>query len=269
MRLFELINEQDFPEIKTTVKKSGAVPDLYHYNADDSYWDDDDDGPDGTPRPHEKTPDIEHLGTGAFASTYRHKDTPHDVTKVSKATTKPDGWQALFTALSKNKEMHSNPYFPRFRSIRRFKHEQGPHESYIVKVESLEPYKGLSVDERKMLLRKIFDEHGYDVIRHYFEQTMYGRGTEEPWDQFVFAWAIRNCLEGDTWQDELRWTIEDQHFKEAIEFLQKVAKDADYEMDLHMDNMMVRRTSVGPQLVLNDPLGFSSKKDEEDWDEYS
>lgn len=266
MRLYELL-EQDFPEIKTHNRwKTGKIPDLYNYEHEDANWDDDDEPPEKG-NPHVTNPDIENLGTGAFASAYRHKDNPHDVTKGSKATHIPDGWQALFTALSKDEDAQSNPYFPRFRSINKFignyNDEGEPRQSYVVKVEALEPYKNLSEAERKMLANKIFNEHGKDVINHYWEEENRRTRRPNPGGEIrageKFAWAIRACLENDTWADELRWQIEDKKFEQALEFLQKTAKETDYEFDLHSENMMVRRTSVGPQLVLNDPLGFSSE----------
>jgi len=277
MRLYELL-EQDFPEIKTHDRwKTGKIPDLYDYEGPDAYVDDDDLPPENNP--HAKNPDIKVLGTGAFATAYQHKDTPHDVTKGSKASVEPDGWQALFTALSKDKEAAANPYFPRFRSINKFKgnyNDEGkPRQSYVVKVEKLEPYQALSKAERKMLVNKIFNEHGIDVLNHYFEEEnrkmhKYIRRKDPTSELFAgekFAWAIQACLENDTWADELRWQIEDKHFLEAIEFIQKAAEEYNYGFDLHYNNLMIRRTSVGPQLVLNDPLGESTavESDEEEY----
>jgi hypothetical protein len=256
MRLYELF-EHTFPEIKTHNRwKTGKIPDLYNYeDEDDAYVDDKDEPPENNP--HVDNPDIKVLGTGAFATAYQHKDTPHDVTKGSKATTTPDGFQALFTALSKDEDAQANPYFPRFRSINKFignyNDEGEPRQSYVVKVETLEPYSNLSKAERKMLMNKIFTGHGKDVINHYIEKSHYG---EKP--GWKLARAVRAALENEEWGDELRWAIRDKKFEEAIEFLQKTAKEYDYTFDLHSSNMMIRRTSVGPQLVINDPMGFSS-----------
>ena len=274
MRLHELV-EHTFPQIKTHQRRT--PPDLYNYEDDDAIHADEDDPTEWNP--HAENPDIKNLGTGAFASAYQHKDTPHDVTKGSKASYVPDGFQALFTALSKDKEAQANPYFPRFRSINKFQGEveaghnpdQKKRSSYVLKVEKLEPYKKLSEKEREMLVNKIFNEHGEDVINHYWEEETRNaqnpRGQPQRFPGEKFAWAIRACLEGDTWEDELRWTIEDKKFEQAIEFLQKAAEESGYRFDLHADNLMVRRTSVGVQLVLNDPLGFSKANTPDDEDE--
>lgn len=263
-----MLTEHEFPKIKT--HKRWKVPDLYDYEDEDAYHTDDDLQPDDNIATHD--PKVTKLGTGAFATAYQHKDTPHDVTKASKASRTPDGFQALFTALSKDKEAQANPYFPRFRSINKFKgnpNDKGvDRQSYIVKVETLESYKNLSKEERKMLVNKIFNEHGEDVINHYWEEETRDRanprGREQHFAGEKLAWAIRSALENDTWGDELRWTIEDKKFEQAIEFLQKTAEEYNYKFDLHYGNMMIRRTSVGPQLVLNDPLGFSSPKNDDE-----
>ena len=266
MRLHELITEHEFPQIKTHHRSGSRLPDLYDYESDDATWDENDNPPEAG-NPHTGNPDIETLGTGAFATAYRHKNTPHDVTKGSKATSDPDGWQVLFHAISKDEDAQANPYFPRFRSINQFKqnddYADDAKESYVVKVEALEPYKNLSEAEREMLVNKIFEESGMDIINHYWEEKFrshaYPRGRPQHFAGEKFAWAIRACLEGDTWEDELRWAIQDKKFKQAIEFLQKTAQEEEVEFDLHSSNMMIRRTSVGVQLVLNDPLGYSDK----------
>ena len=111
-------------------------------------------------------------------------------------------------------------------------------------------------------LEHVAEESGVDLINHYWEEETRDRnnprGRSQAFAGDNFAWAIRACLEGDTCADEVRWAIQDKKFLEAIEFLQETAKNANYEFDLHRENMMIRRTSVGVQLVLNDPLGFST-----------
>ncbi len=263
MKLYEIIQEHEFPKAKTHIKNVN-VPDLYDYEHEDAYHDDEDEPPEKG-NPHAENPDIEKLGIGAFASAYKHKDTPQDVTKGSKASTKPDGFQAFFIALSKDKEAQANPYFPRFRNINTFKHKYSAKQSYVVKVESLEPYSNLSKDERKMLMNKIFTSHGKDVINHYLQDIhSYPKDYIDQPNQLLSG-AIRAALENQEWGDELRWEIRDGKFKKAIEFLQKTAKEYEYKFDLHSKNIMIRRTSVGVQLVINDPMGFSSSdQDEED-----
>lgn len=262
MKLYELINEHEFPKAKTHYRDDdNRLPDLYDYDSDDSYWDDEDVPPQqGNVADH---PDVEKLGTGAFASAYRHKDNPYDVVKGTKARNIPDGFKAFFDAISKDENAQSNPYFPRFRSMNTFQGDE--KQTYIARMEPLEKYQNLSEKEREMLVNKIFNEHGMDVINHYWEEETRDRQNPRGRDQHFagekFAWAIRAALENDTWGDELRWTIEDKKFLQAIEFLQETAEKTKYDLDMHFNNLMVRRTSIGPQLVFNDPFGESSEID--------
>ena len=264
MKLYEIITEHEFPKAKSHHRKK--LPDIYNYEHEDSYYDDEDDDdvydPDTNPykgNPHAKNPDIETLGVGSFATAYRHKKNPYDVTKGSRPMTEPDGFQAFFDAISKDKEAQSNPYFPRFRSMNKF--HGNNKQSYVTKMEPLEKYDTLSGKEREMLVNKLFGEHGIDIINHYFEEDNRKAKRREPTKEYFpgekLTWAVQSALENDTWADELRWQIEDKKFEQAIEFIQKIAKDTGYEFDMSQNNLMVRRTSVGPQLVFNDPLGLS------------
>jgi len=258
MRLYEILTEYEFPQAKTRHTKN--VPDLYDYEGDEAYWDDEDEPPIGG-NPHVDNPDIETLGSGAFATAYRHKKNPYDITKGSKASKVPDGFKAFYDALSKNEDAQSNPYFPRFRSMSKY-HGQDDRQSYIARMEPLEQYVKLSHKERQMLVNKLFGEHGIDIINHYFEdenrKARRPDATQEFFPGEKLAFAVQNSLENDTWADELRWQIEDKKFLQAIEFLQDAAEKYEYDLDMHYNNLMVRRTSVGPQLVFNDPFGASS-----------
>ena len=263
MKLYEIIQEHEFPKAKERDVKN--VPDLYDYDDEDAYWDDEDEPPEKSNPAKDK--DIERLGTGAFATAYKHKKNPYDVVKGSKASKEPDGFVSFYDALAKDEEAQSNPYFPRFRDMSKYRGDDD-RKSYIARMEPLEPYKNLSKRERKMLVNKIFNEHGSDVINHYWEEEQrklpqfYGKGNTFPGEKF--AWAIRAALENQEWGDELRWTIEDEKFEQAIEFLQEAAEKSGFELDMHFNNLMVRRTSLGPQLVFNDPFGMSSSADDED-----
>jgi viroplasmin and RNaseH domain-containing protein len=49
--------------------------------------------------------------------------------------------------------------------------------------------------------------------------------------------------------------IKDEHLIQALQYIKSV-KDTnkDFALDLHDENIMIRNTPVGPQLVLTDPL---------------
>ena len=119
MRLYELF-EHTFPEIE--VRKPSKRPvDIFDYEG--TARDDRNAinfGGKPEPKVPNKNPKVKTLGSGTFATAYVNQDTPQDVTKGSQLAKQPDGFQAFFTALSKDEEAQSNPYFPRFRQIRTY-----------------------------------------------------------------------------------------------------------------------------------------------------
>lgn len=251
------------------------TPDIYDYDDDEAYWDDEQD--EGPPEKEiKKHKDVEKLGMGAFATAYKSKKNPYDVVKGSRATRETDGFRAFYDMLAANEDAQSNPYFPRFRAMSKYTGDDDK-QSYIARMEPLENYNTLTDAERKALLDRMFSEHGEDVIKHYWEEenrkfNKYYRNNmddveTEAHDLEIFAWAVRMAVENDMWGDELRWEIEDEQFKQAVQFLRNAAEKSEFDPDLHRHNLMIRRTSVGPQLVINDPLGGStSGRDGTEWE---
>lgn len=246
------------------------APDIYDYDDPDAYWDDyEDEGPPEKAKAKHK--DVEKLGVGAFATAYKSKKNPYDVVKGSRATKESDGFRAFYDMLAANEDVQSNPYFPRFRAMSKYTGDDDK-QSYIARMEPLEKYQSLNKRERKALLYRLFSDHGRDVIAHYYAEhgpnAVPGDYLEdkELYNMEVLAWAIRMAVENDMWGDELRWEIEDDQFKQAVEFLQNAAEKTEFDPDLHYNNLMIRRTSVGPQLVINDPFGGSSSAEWKDED---
>ena len=48
--------------------------------------------------------------------------------------------------------------------------------------------------------------------------------------------------------------IRDENLKDAIELINYIRKKYDFENDINWKNIMVRRTNLGYQLVITDPL---------------
>ena len=245
MRAHEILTEHEFPEIEVRKPRKKPV-DIYDYDDVDRHnrnaasfgGELEDEKP-------LKNPKAKRLGSGTFSSAYVNQDTPQDVTKGSQLAKQPDGFQALFTALSKDEDAQDNPYFPRFRQIRTYsnKHEGDKQRtSYVVRVEKLEPFTNLSRAERNMLTDKIFTT----------------KGQEEYVDDEGLAWGIYAASIGRKSLTGIE--IRDPDFLDAMIFLDEVVEKYEYGLDLHNENIMIRRTSVGPQIVLNDPLGFATGK---------
>ena len=51
----------------------------------------------------------------------------------------------------------------------------------------------------------------------------------------------------------------DDDFKRAMDFIIATSQKTGYHYDIHDENIMIRRTSTGAQMVISDPLGFSKQ----------
>ena len=249
MKIKEIITEQDFPEIKYRAPRH-KLPDIYDYEHEDSWQDEED-----FQQYAQFNPDaskVRTLGSGSFSTAYQDKRSPHDVVKGSKQAVVPDGFQIFFTALSETPEMQSNPYFPRFRNISRFISKDHKSGNYIVRMEALEPIQNITKAETKALLRKMYDKEGIEKIIEHTEDREYD--TTLTHDYVVNAIAFAKS------RYSLRDHIIDKNLLRAIEFIEQISYDYEYQADLHSDNIMMRRTPYGVQAVINDPLGYSSNK---------
>ena len=135
MRLYELLNEYDFPELKQ--KTQWSIPDMYKKDL----------------------PGKERIGSGGFATAYADKDNPHEVTKGSSRMFMLDGYTSFLEALSKDENAQSNPYFPHFSDINMYKNRLWRTKSYNVKMERLHKTNTLSNAEKAMLREHMFTEY--------------------------------------------------------------------------------------------------------------
>jgi len=249
MRLFELlIKEYEFPDIKSSETKS---QDYYDYDDPDAFLtnrgnNNDADTPNLGHKRIKKDPKVQSLGTGYFSSVYSHEDTPHDVVKFSRHgiedDNETDGFQAFMLALAFNKDAQSNIYFPKFRSIRKIEHKG--NTSFIARMEKLVRLMDLNIDELEAVCTRMFTEERADLIMS--QETHYDR-----------VRSLSRTVGEAVKHQYKREDIIDEEFIKAARWLQDLAKRRKIDIDLHFENMMIRRTPYGPQLVLSDPLGLS------------
>lgn len=248
MRLFELfLKEYEIPDVKTSKQEPIYY---YDYSKEDFAVDKAPGEKSGTDR-IKKNPKVKTLGAGYFSSVYAHDDNPHDVMKFPRKEYNKgdvDGFRIFMSALAADKEMQSNPYFPRFRMIRKF--EKGKEHSYTARMERLFPLESLEVEDLYSILERIYsDEFAKEVLDrsntpqlYFFKQVAktVGHTVEKGWD-----------LE----------KVTDPLFEQAADWIHELGLREGFYVDLHFNNMMVRRTPYGSQLVLSDPLGTRSRED--------
>ncbi len=239
MKLQQLL-EYQFPQIKT--RSVRRAPDQYNLRSERSQREEttgeyEDDPIPPMPRVL-RDPNVYHLGTGSFASVYTHKDQPHDVRKLSRrqGSNRYDGFWTYIIALSHHSD-NGNPYFPRFRSITNYVDpKQG---SYSVQVERLDHIDSISKREAMALMERMFGDNTGYLLK----------------DMKPNGFRISNVI-ADMFRSEdapARRLIVDEDLRKAIEFI-KMQESGRVFLDVHSDNMMIRNTPYGKQLVFSDPL---------------
>jgi hypothetical protein len=197
--------------------------------------------------------------TTSFSKGREHKTDPHMFQKYGHTPLRPghvDGYDVFIRYLIDHDI--DNPHFPRVYNVKRITDKQGRH---ITKydVEKLLPYQKLSPEELIRVMQHTF-ELDYneklllnDTIEDMRHDERYGssiRKTKEK--QEVLARQMSGLLDiNDTSNIRL------DSLKEAVEMILKIQKEMELMEDLHLDNIMYRRTGQGIQFVLNDPFSYS------------
>ena len=239
MKLIDLY-EYQFPKIQTV---NTSKPPVAHHDDSDRK------------RHVSKRKDVKHLGSGSFASTYSNpKKTPHEVRKVSQSAVSEeiDGFYFYMLELAKHPD-NTNPYFPRFNAIKIYKTPEkkadgvrwGEAEkiTYSAQMEKLYNMPDLSPDESNAIMFKIL-----------------GVNTDESNPSKDSSWLkiVNNISDLITHNDNSH--IKDKELLNAAKFIQSVQRKHNLKFDVHWNNVMFRRTSYGPQIVITDPLSYQNKK---------
>lgn len=143
---------------------------------------------------------------------------------------------------------------PRIRSARVITSTKTGQKALMVRMERLEPLSRLSEREAYMLL--------VDLVGR--ESALKARENQVKKNVFLKSGAVtewrgilKRVLDSHSSGMSTDGMINDD-WLEAYTWVRNVARDQGYNMDLHSDNWMFRRTQYGPQLVITDP--FSWKK---------
>ena len=175
------------------------------------------------------------VGTGVFS-----KVTKADDFTVNKQTAPASNiqWNPYYiyvATIAKLKLAEKNPYFPRVYSVNSGKVGKTYHPTY--NIEQLTPITNLDDSVIVGLARAILNVN---------EKMLETHGAAE-----LISIEIENAIDAPS---EIKKTIKDPQLAEAIRIISKIYKKNDFELDLHAKNLMVRLTSVGPQLVITDPF---------------
>lgn len=189
---------------------------------------------------------------GAYGAAYEHKKRPGTVLKVGKFYDSPfeDGYLSFVQSILKANRSASNPYLPRIYSVKIYrakpvKAKDGEMYTpmggqYVIEMERLHKLDELSKEELIAIAERIFPQWDEQGNEHHQLSALLR--------------AIGRAAQG---KPELK-QIKDRQLVRALALIHNIEKRkrniSDIEMDMHGGNYMVRRTPVGPQLVIIDPL---------------
>lgn len=184
------------------------------------------------------------LGRGVF-STVKQDSDPHLVKKTTKVPNKDlenyDPYWLYIDALLESNIADRNPFFPRiyssskltgndYHSVRRVR---------IEKLEKLTNFTAKNVQSFEMIQNIFSNISGYKL--DYVGLTKY----KIIYDLCEFIY--------DGIKNPSSYNGDNSKFKEAINFIHNLTSTST-KPDIHEDNLMLRRTSYGVQLVIIDPL---------------
>lgn len=183
---------------------------------------------------------------GLYAAAYKHKNRPGTVLKVGKFHGTPfdDGYLSFVQAVLRNNRSAGNPYLPRIYSVKIYRPETKSGEEplrggqYFVEMERLYKMRELRPEELMAIGSKIFGSWNDDE--------------NEPWQ---LARYLGRAIAGDKM---ILGDIKDRKLLQALSMIHGIEKRkrhiSDIQLDMHEGNIMFRRTNVGAQLVITDPL---------------
>lgn len=191
------------------------------------------------------------LGTGYYSNVRKDKTSPHQVVKNSSSPSSGDKFQYFARYIAEpGKGRMDNVHIPKIYAIGKYTDKNGSTiQKY--KMERLRPLHELSHEEVRVMMESLFDVESDPFIE---SMERYSEATDNPVERLMGSYRMlsffikRAALSGDY------SFIASDELIAAIGIIRKVLdKTAGYP-DIHDENVMFRRTSVGPQLVISDPI---------------
>lgn len=184
------------------------------------------------------------IGSGYFATAHSHKDEPGTVRKVVKGTIdglKHDAYFKYLIMLAKKGRMEENPYFPKVYNIELYRTRTGRFV-YAVDMERLHHLDSTSPEDLTALKKRMFHS-----AADTFQQRLRIK-EQTPRNQIIFL--INDVLVGRLPET----LIKDSYLRHAIKLLKQMVTTKGTEPDIHDENIMLRKSPFGSQLVFSDPL---------------
>lgn len=181
---------------------------------------------------------------------------PHAVIKNQKRPNVKDPFWTYAQALHDSPDMMDNPYLPKVYKQTTL----SDNRSNTVKTARMEKLHPVSVLHPEQVLHIYHRAMGKE-----FEETSVGKEFLRA-SKFMTPDAIRFRLADEALATLLAMlqyivdgdaspvVIHDQELKAALIFIERIRRKHKFSGDIHDDNIMVRLSSHGPQMVITDPL---------------
>jgi len=200
-----------------------------------------------------------HLGSGSYASTYAHEDKPHDVRRISKPQSSPDGSYWYFKELQEHPD-RDNPYFPRYRSATKYyakpqlSRPRDDRSVLSLSMERLQALHTLSKKDAESVFERWFGEHHEYIVWNKILQEHPPRAILTYNTREGTAYTVAHVLDRVIKYDWIDKYVVDSELKRAAEFVRKIKEKHARAYDFSPNNIMYRRSPQGIQIVLTDPL---------------
>lgn len=201
-----------------------------------------------------KDTDHEFVGAGLNAYVHRTND-QHSLDRVHRTAKSDEGTNMYLDFVHTHPKLHSNPFFPKVRGS-----QPRSNGAVTMHIERLVPFTAPGLGDNVELLLSLWDR--------YLEAdppVRYGtKGYRDSEDDHVFAERVGQLLISYIENVIIFGRgAKDLSLRQACAVLHYLKTEHDMSVDLHPGNVMWRLTSVGPQLVITDPLwgGLDSLND--------
>lgn len=191
-----------------------------------------------------REPTAKPLGKGTNAKVYDHPKDPHMVNRVTKAynnASHEKSYDTFIEAMLDDPDAKTNIHFPRVYGVRKFKSREGKVRARY-ETERLVPMQSVELEVLKAAIDSVYE---LDYEKYPVENVSKLGVT--------FAMQMQTAITYDAYD-----SITSDELVRALKFVKKVretiAPNSYGGFDLHDENIMLRLTPTGPQIVFSDPL---------------
>jgi len=179
---------------------------------------------------------VEILGQGVEAVVYKTKDSPNVIKALGTHLKDVNEIPFVKYILMSLKYSNENPYFPKVYDIKKYETSSGTSFPiiYTFKMEPLVHLDKLSDKEMLVLWNKTFTEH-----------------RDIPPSTKSFSKRLETAYYASNYGKDV---VKEENLSKVLKLISKARHITNSQTDIHDQNIMVRRTSQGPQLVITDPL---------------